>query len=891
MIKRFIKFNFIVVTVLVLTSCGSKITIEDRALRDGWMIASSKEVTGDAKALSEKINTSEKWYKATLPTTVLGALVDADEYKDLFVGKNLEKVPRARFENTWWFRNTFTVDDFDAQKEQLRLLVEGVNYRANFWVNGKQIATQDTLFGAFRQFDLDITQAAKEGENTLLVEIFPPKVRDFYMGYVDWAPTPPDHFMGIYRDIRLKRSGKVSLNAPFVAPDVDTKDLTKASLTVSTEVFNHGSEAKTVEVSGKIEDITFKKTVKLAPNERQEVKFTPQEFAQLNLKNPRLWWPNGLGEPALYKLELEVNDQGTVQDSQSTKFGVRKIETALNDKGVRGYKVNGREVLIKSGGWVDDLFLRYMPEKDAAQLRYVKEMNLNSLRFEGIWGNNHHLYDLCDENGILLMVGWSCQWEWPDYLGMELKMKPGDENLPINEGVDLYAVKLTPQEETLLSNYFRDQVKWLRNHPSIFTWAGGSDAMPKPSLEKMYQETLKKYDPTREFLVSSGAFVSTLSGSSGMKMNGPYEYVPPVYWYEDKKLGGAYGFNSEVGPGPQIPPVESIKKMIPEADLWPADNSMWNYHSGRKDFNTMGVYLKALNNKYGTPTNLDDLAMKAQLMNYEAIRPMFEAHVINRPTATGVVQWMLNSPWPEFYWQLYDYYLMPTGAYYGTKKAGQPLNVVYDYFNRTLHVSNDTRAAIKGYQAEVKLLDQNSKVIFEQKQTFDVVENTVQKWLQLPALQGKNQVYFLSLKLKNTAGEVVADNFYWLPTKTDELDWKQYFWFYTPQKQYADFTALNTLPKVKLQTEKTIKEQGDEYEVAVKLTNPSDKVAFFIELELTKDPKGAAILPVFWTDNYVSLLPGETKTVSVKCYKKDADNKAPAVRVKGYNLESAFVMP
>lgn len=265
-------------TLLLLSSCGSKINIEDRALRDGWMIASSKEVAGDAKLLSEKINTTDKWYKATLPTTVLGALVDAGEYKDVFVGKNLEKVPRARFENNWWFRNTFQVADFDNQKEQLRLLVEGINYRANFWVNGQQIASQDTLFGAFRQFDLDITQAAKSGENTLLIEIFPPKVRDFYMGYVDWAPTPPDHFMGVYRDIRLKRTGKVSLNAPFVAPDVDTKDLTKASLTISTEVYNHSSEAKTVEVTGKIEAITFKKTVALAPNERQEVRFTPKNL-------------------------------------------------------------------------------------------------------------------------------------------------------------------------------------------------------------------------------------------------------------------------------------------------------------------------------------------------------------------------------------------------------------------------------------------------------------------------------------------------------------------------------------------------------------------------------------------------------------------------------------
>lgn len=890
-VKQTVQYALLAISFFVMVSCEKKSKIEEVVLSENWQIASSKEVGQDAKAISEKIDQPDKWVKATVPTTVLGALVEAGVYKDPFFGKNLESIPREPFESSWWFRTTFEVSDFEAQKEQLRLFVDGVNYRANFWLNGKQIASKDSIFGAFRQFELDITATANSGTNTLLVEVLPPQVRDFYMGFVDWAPTPPDHYMGIYREIRLKRSGKVSIDAPFVAPDLDPSDLTKASLTVTSELTNHSDEAKTVVVSGTIESINFEKEFTLAPGEKKEVRFTPEEFKQLNIANPKLWWPNGLGDPDMYTLNLELKEKGSsVQDTQKTKFGIRKIETFLNAKGVRAYKVNGREVLIKSAGWVDDLFLRYMPDKDAAQIRYVKEMNMNSLRFEGVWGNNHHIYDLCDENGILLMVGWSCQWEWPDYLGLELKMKAGDENLPINEGVDLYSVKLTPDEETLLSDYFRDQVKWLRNHPSIFTWAGGSDAMPKPNLEKRYLETLKNYDPTRPFLVSAGEFKSELTGPSGMKMYGPYEYVPPVYWFEDKELGGAYGFNSETGPGPQIPPIESIKKMMPEKDLWPADNAVWNYHSGRKDFNTLGVYLKALNNKYGQPKDLEELAFKAQVMNYEAIRPMFEAFVINRPTATGVVQWMLNSPWPEFYWQLYDYYLMPTGAYYGTKKAGQPRTLIYDYYNNNVHVSNDTREDAKGYKAEVRLLDQNSKVIFEKTESVDLGSNTTRKLVDLPALSGNRQVFFLDLKLKDASGKLVSDNFYWLASQKDQLDWKQKFWFYTPQKQYADFSALNQLPKLTVEASKKVASKDSEYEVSVELKNPSDKLAFFIELELANGEKGPAVLPVFWSDNYVSLLPGETKTVTVKCYKKDAENKEPSVRIKGYNLSKPITL-
>ncbi len=324
--------------------------------------------------------------------------------------------------------------------------------------------------------------------------------------------------------------------------------------------------------------------------------------------------------------------------------------------------------------------------------------------------------------------------------------------------------------------------------------------------------------------------------------------------------------------------------MIPEEYLWPPLNEMWDYHSGRKDFNSVKVYLNALNKRYGTAGDLEELAMKAQWANYEAIRPMFEAFVVNRPVATGVVQWQLNSAWPEFYWQLYDWYLMPTGAYFGTKKACQPVNIIYNYHDRKIYVANDILGDITDHTVRATLYDSQSKVLFEQGKKLSVQENSSVVFTELPELSDKKGTYFLNLTLHDSQHKLVADNFYWLSGQEDQMDWDQYYWFYTPQKRYADFHELNDLPQPQVSVTKKVYKEDDEWVVEVNLDNTSKNIAFGIELLLVDNQTENPVLPVYWSDNYVSLVNDDTRTIRARCSLADAPSE-PSVIIQGINVE------
>jgi exo-1,4-beta-D-glucosaminidase len=839
-------------------------------LDDGWYIQSSAVNKETGEIISKPGFSFDGWYKTSVPTTVLAALVKNNLYEDIYFAKNLEKIPRDQFQQSWWYRKEFNLGTLSFAANA-RLLFEGINYRANIWLNGKKAASADEIIGSFRIFDIDITSLIHAGKNILAVEVFPPKPGDFTIGFVDWNPTPPDKNMGLWREVKLCLSGPVSLNHPFVQSKVNLETLDQAALTVSVDLVNHSKNQVSGVVKGEIEKVMFSQSFSLDPGEKKNIIFSPDGYKQLQFQHPRLWWPYNMGTPHLYRLKLAAlpDNKNMVSDSQEITFGIREVSDYLNKQGHRGYKINGKEILIRGGGWVDDMLLADDFTGIENQFKYTRHMNLNTIRLEGFWGSSQKFYDLADQLGILLMAGWSCQWEWQDYLG-----KPVDE----------FGGVKTPDEIDLVARSLRDQVVWLRNHPGIFVWVLGSDKLPRPELEEKYNTYLDAVDPSRPRLASCKTQVSKISGSTAVKMNGPYDYVPPVYWYIDKKKGGAFGFNTETGPGPQPPPLESIKRMIPEELLWPI-NDMWEYHCGRNEFNTLNRYMLALENRYGKPENIEDFARKAQVANYEAIRAMFEAFGVNKPNTTGIIQWMLNSAWPEMFWQIYDYYLMPNGAFYGTKTGSQPLNIAYNYGDKAIYLVNDTYVSYENLNAEIRVFNFDSREVFSKAVPVTLGENESKKILDISDIKELSPIYFLDLKLKNSDGKVVGNNFYWLSLKEDTLDEKGTTWFYTPIKEFADFTGLVDLPKVVLDVQHKFETMDSEQLVHVTIKNPADKIAFFIELKVIGERSGRSVLPIFWDDNYISLLPGETKTISGRFYSDDTGGEKPVFVFSGWNLK------
>jgi exo-1,4-beta-D-glucosaminidase len=877
------------------------------SLGDLWYIQSSEKAKGTGEQISSPGFKIETWYPAVVPSTVLGTLVENNVYRDIFFGKNLEKVPTAPFEVSWWYRKEFTVPGGPGLTHA-RLEFDGINYRANIWLNGRKIGDAAEFYGAYRRFAIDVTENVKRTEkNVLAVEVIPPKPGEPTIGWVDWNPAPPDRAMGLFRDVRLRATGDVSIENPFVMTKLDLASFKEARLTVTAELVNHADRDVTGTLEGRIGNAKFSREVALRPGETRKVELTPETTPELIVRDPRVWWTHDLGKPELYLLSLAYTLKGGEKDgaqapapadedqarderpgrrgrrlpgmprvmpsdSRVVRFGIREISDYWTEDGFRGFKLNGRKILIRGGGWADDMLLEAKPRKLQAQVLYARQANLNALRLEGFWGTGQGFYDLCDENGLLVMVGWSCHWEWTNYLG-----QPADEP---------YGGIVTPELMDLVAESWKDQVLWLRNHPSIFVWAEGSDMIPHPDLEKRYIEIMKEIDPTRPTLVSTKDKTSSITGPSGVKMRGPYDYVPPVYWYVDKTNGGAYGFNTETGPGPQVPPLESLRKMIPEDKLWPI-NDVWDFHCSRGMFKDLGRYNEAMEKRLGPAKDLEDYLRKAQFLNYEAMRAMFEAFVANKYKATGVIQWMYNSAWPKLWWQLYDYSLQPTGAYYGALKAGEPVHILYNYGNQEIvAVSNGSEPAPK-LRASIRLLDLGLNEVIGKTVDFGLAADEVKTIDVLRPPAGLSSTYFLDLRVFKDKSDLVDANFYCLSTKPETLDEANSTWYVTPIKDFADLTALAGLKPVTLTVKTKASKQGPLTKLTIELSNPSPDLALMAELRVVRDASDELVLPVFFDDNYITLLPKETRKISAVLMTEDLTGETPQIRVRGWNVTAA----
>jgi exo-1,4-beta-D-glucosaminidase len=852
-------------------------------LHSDWGLESSCKVTAKPDAISLPGFDDSKWHRALVPGTVVGSLVADKTLLDPNYGKNLDSFPGAFTNNkiqaanldmpagspfrcSYWFRTEFAVPEaYDNRAVWLHFL--GINYRANIWLNGKQLAERGEIAGAYRTFEFLVEGLLnKSGKNALAVEVFPPEKNDLGLTWVDWNPTPPDKDTGIWREVFLTSSGDVTLRDPFANSKLDSA-YRSAKLTLSTELRNTTNHPVQAVFHVDLDDIHLSQPVALAAKETKIVRFAPEEYPQLKLNDPHLWWPYQMGGPSLYTAHFRVDVSNTPSDSVTLDFGIREVTSELTETGGRLFKVNGRRVLIRGAAWAPDMLLRWDSDKLDADLAYVKHMGLNTIRLEGKVDRDE-FFDKTDKLGILVMPGWICCDAWEHWN------------------------KWTPETKKIAAASMVDQASRLRNHPSVFVWLYGSDGPPPAEIETMYLDILKNLEWPNPTISSAAEKSTSVTGKSGVKMTGPYEYVPPMYWLSDKKAGGAWSYNTETSPGPAIPTKESLAKFIPKEHLWPIDD-YWNFHAGGERFTTIDVFRDALARRYGAPDSLDDFERKSQAMTYDNQRSMFEAYARNKYVSTGVIQWMLNNAWPSLIWHLYDYYLVPAGGYFGTKKAQEIVHVQYDWDTNSVSVVNGTYDDLKNYKVSAKLYNIESKEVGSREATINIGWDSVSKAFDLPKPDNLSTTYFLKLQLHDASGNLVSDNFYWLSTKLDTMDWKhKKDTVYTPQKDFADLTGLNSLPLVKL--EATAKTQSvltgpDPRNIDLTIKNPSSSLAFMVHLRATKGPNGDDFVPVFWDDNYFSLLPGEERKLSVSFTTYDPKIRFPSLFIDGYNVAPAEV--
>jgi exo-1,4-beta-D-glucosaminidase len=836
-------------------------------LRVGWKLQSGCVAKSSGDRISLADYRASGWIDATVPGTVLGSQVAAGVFRDPFFGMNLRKMPgmdypvgkifgylpmsdKSPYHCSWWYRTEFTSPTTPGRTTWLHF--DGINYRANIWLNGKQLASSDQVAGAFRSYDFDTSgYLARTQRNVLAVEVFAQTEHDLGIDFLDWNPAPADKSLGLWRGVSLSTTGPVTIRNPAVSTHFLHDDLTEAELRLVADVSNHAEHPVKATVTAAIGSIRMQQQVTLAAKEARVVSFDAAGFKQLRIKNPEVWWPYQYGEPHLEQLTLAADVSGVESDARSIRFGIREVQASLNEKGFLQFRINHHNILIRGGGWDPDLFYREPRERLRQELAYVKHMNLNTIRLEGKLGSED-MFDLADEMGILIMPGWQCCDFWQHW------------------------DKWTAKDHEIANASLYSQISRLRGHPSVFVWLNGSDEIPAPPVEKDYLAVLKERDWPNPIMNSAADRTSNITGPSGVKMTGPYDYVPPEYWYLDKdRVGGAFGFNTETGPGAAVPDVASIHRTLPPKSWWPIDEQ-WNFHAASGKFAQYTHFGAAMAATYGPATSLAHYTLKAQLMAYDGERAMFEAYGANKYRSTGVIQWMLNNAWPSFYWHLYDYYLVPGGGYFGTRKANEPLHIQYRFDDRKIVVVNSTLRAYQGLHVHAKVLDLAGKERFAHESSLNVAADGVAMAFAIPA-QGATS--FLKLELRDSEGRIVSQNFYWVPAKLAQLDWAKTTYVNTPALSYADMRDLSSLPRTSVQWS-TRRERG---EIAVDLRNSGNSVAFFLHLRAVKAGTDEEIVPIFWNDNFVSLMPGDARALTVSGL-PDAKEEVE-IKLDGWNVE------
>lgn len=919
-----------------LVQPGSPVLVgNDLIFNAGWeMIEAPKLKDTNTVALSEPGINTKDWYDATVPGTVLTTLVDQGVYPDPYYGLNNLAIPESLSRQDYWYRTEFVTPKTFADRE-LWLHFNGINYYAEIWLNGNYLGH---ITGAFTRGEFNVTPLIKpDATNVLAVMIVPPpdpgipseqsvkygagdnggKLCVDSPTFVctegwDWIPGIRDRSSGIWQDVILHATGPVTIGDPQVITELPLPDISRAAVTIQTELSNASSAVQQGKLKGTFEGVKFEQPVILQAGETKMVSFTPANFPQLNLQHPRLWWPNGYGKPELYHLQLDfVTGKKNESDEKKLNFGIRELsyefglrmpdgkvqrfeytpttardsaapvidnrrqsmlwgpENAKRREEVTGQKpstspfwwgrgqsttvalwpgeenspalkpamdtnmgpflvvkVNGRRIECLGGDWgMDDAMKRISPERLEPYVRMEHDAHLNMIRNWAGQSTSEAFYDLCDKYGILV---WNEFW-----MNTE-----GNNYRPVDHAL-------------FLSNV-ADTLKRFRNHPSIALWCAGNEDVPPEDMNIAMDKMVRELDGTRYYQPNSRLV--------NMDNSGPWSNKPLAEYFTNLNTG----FTTELGAS-SIPSAEVIRTMMPKEDLWPPDD-LWAYHDlNSKGACTLGLTLERIGIRYGQPKDLEDLCRKAQMLNYETYRAIYEgfnSRLWNN--CSGVMVWMSHPSWPSLVWQFYTWDYEPNASLFGSMKGAEPVHIQMNLPDCRIAVINHQAGPLVEVTANATIYDLSGHVEQQQRQTFTAAADACTDVFTLnwPA----TGAHLVKLELRDGNGRLLSENIYWHARNEHELQ------------------QLDSMAKVKLKQHLHVHSSATGMVVEGRITNPGKTPALLVRLTLRDAKTGQRILPAYYDDNYFSLMPGETRDFRIETREPMKD---VIVDTTGWNIESS----
>jgi hypothetical protein len=843
----------------------------------------ASELKSGGEEISQAAYNSVDWKQAIVPGTALNSLVANGEFPDPYFGQNNMRVnklipdiaDKGREFYHFWYRTSFSVPlDFKGKKVWMQF--DGINYSADIWLNGHKLGN---IKGMFLQKIFDITEFIKLGDkNYLAVSVepveFPGTMQsrskentaanenrnggDGKIGKnitmlmtAGWDFTFHDGIRdrntGIWRDVTVFTTGAVTLEHPFIKSSLPIPQLTPASEVISVDITNNSTKDKAVELIAEIENtaVNIHKKMNLQAGEHLKLTLTPEEYRQLVIDNPKLWWPINKGDQHLYTLNITAKTDGKVSDYVSKRFGIRDIRSDRNTPDQsRIFYVNGKRLFIRGSNWIPEAMLRTSQERTYAQLRYTKQAGINMLR---LWGGgiseSDYFFDLCDEMGFLV---WHEFW------------MTGDTN--------------PPADSALYFNNVRSTIKRIRNHPSLAYYVSSNEQDNILDINPI----LNKLDGTRGYQFQSEC--------CGVHDGSPYKYENPMQYCDNSASSRGSridGFCPEYGTA-CLPVIESLRRMMPEKDLWPINTSTWNYLDGN-GFHNMTTKYKTAIEQYGAPVNIEVYAAKGQMVGAVAYRSLWENWNYNKYEfgdrfASGVLFWYHNSPVPQVCSRMWDWYLEPTAALYFTQDALEPLHAQFDFLKNTVSVYNELYRGFEGLRVNFRLINMDMKTIVEKEAHLNIDEDAVANdVLKIDIPHDKlSPVHFIKLELYDKEDNLISDAFYWRSTDQYKGPWT------VSGPLQSGFERLQDLPKTQLDYQVKTEVSNGKTVYTVHLANKTNKLAFFNRLKLIDKKTGTLISPAFYSDNYFSLLPGETKDITIEYLSDKTKND---IELEGFNVD------